>query len=262
MNQSLSSFTVHRLPAFKVLGVWVDAVQIPDVIAQMEHWIQERKYSHFIAVTGMHGVTEAQQDPAFKEILNAADLVVADGMPLVWLGRQQGFILKRRVYGPELMETFCRDSGEKYRHFFYGGAQGVPDRLGHVLEQRYGLNVVGTYSPPFRQLTPEEDVKVVNIINQTEPDILWVGLSTPKQEHWMYGHRNRLHVPVMVGVGAAFDINTGRIREAPYWMRECGLQWLFRLITEPRRLWRRYLIYGSKFTIMVMIESLHLRQFD
>lgn len=249
-------------PGFKVLGVRVNAVQIPDVIAQIEQWIQERQRCHFIAVTGMHGVTEAQQDLTFKRVLNAADLVVPDGMPLVWLGRRHGYGLKRRVYGPELMETFCRETGVKYKHFFYGGVPGVPKRLAKILKQRYGLRVVGMLSPPFRQLTPEEDAEVVALINEAEPDVLWVGLSTPKQERWMYEHRDRLWVPVMVGVGAAFDVLSGRKREAPLWMREHGLQWLFRLLSEPRRLWRRYLIYGSKFVFMVTLEMLRLKRFD
>jgi len=241
---------------FKVLGVRVNAVQIPDVIAQVENWIAERYQCHFVAVTGMHGVTEAQHDPHFKQILNSSDLVVPDGRPLVWLGRHHGYPLERRVYGPELMQTLCSATGSKYRHFFYGGASGVAALIGQVLERKYKIDVVGKYSPPFRPLSTKEDEEVVSLINAARPDVLWVGLSTPKQEQWMYEHKDRLFVPVVVGVGAAFDLNSGRSRQAPNWMQEHGLEWFFRLLQEPRRLWRRYLIYGSEFAYRIVLELL------
>jgi N-acetylglucosaminyldiphosphoundecaprenol N-acetyl-beta-D-mannosaminyltransferase len=251
-----------EIPKFKTLGVQVNAVQIPDVITRMEHWISERTACHFIAVTGMHGVTEAQHDKLFKQILNSADLVVPDGMPLVWIARRHGHRLKRRVYGPELMQTFGRDTGAKYRHFLYGGMPGVPELLGKTLTEKFGMNIVGEYSPPFRALTEKEDEEVLARIHATRPDVLWVGLSTPKQERWMYAHRPALQVPVVVGVGAAFDVNSGRTKQAPVWMREHGLEWSFRLVTEPRRLWKRYLIYGSEFAWKVTSELLALRSFE
>jgi N-acetylglucosaminyldiphosphoundecaprenol N-acetyl-beta-D-mannosaminyltransferase len=244
------------------LGVRVHAVQIPDVIAQMECWISEGQRCHFIAVTGMHGVTEAQHDPCFKEILNSADLVVPDGMPLVWLGRRHGHRLRRRVYGPELMQTFCRRTGPEYRQFFYGGTPSVLGLLSTLMESKYNTNVVGSYSPPFRPLSKDEDEEIVALIHAAKPDVLWIGLSTPKQERWMHEHRPKLQVPVVVGVGAAFDLNSGRTRQAPSWMRERGLEWSFRLFQEPRRLWRRYLIYGSEFVWNVVSELLSLRRFD
>ena len=233
--------------SFTVLGVRVDAVQIPDVIELMERWIAARSACHFIAFTGMHGISETQYDPSFKQILNSADLVVADGMPLVWLGRWHGYAMRRRVYGPELMETFCRKTGPLYRHYFYGGGPGVADRLAEILKQRYGVRTVGTYSPPFRPLTEEEKVEVDRRIQAAAPDVVWVGMSTPKQERWMYEHRPRLTVPLMAGVGAAFDFIAGTVKQAPAWMQENGLEWFFRLVQEPRRLWRRYLVFGSKF---------------
>jgi len=247
---------------FNVLGVRVHAVQIPGVIGQMERWISEADRSHFIAVTGMHGVTEAQHDSFFKKILNSADLVVPDGMPLVWLGRWHGHSLERRVYGPELMQTFCQETASKYRHYLYGGMPGVPELLGGILKERYRINVVGQFSPPFHALTPEEDEEIVGQIHQAQPDILWIGLSTPKQERWMYEHRPKLRVPVVVGVGAAFDLNSGRAVQAPRWMRENGLEWSFRLVQEPGRLWRRYILYGSEFLWNVAAELLALRKFE
>jgi N-acetylglucosaminyldiphosphoundecaprenol N-acetyl-beta-D-mannosaminyltransferase len=250
------------IPNFSVLGVRVDSVQIQDTIRIIESWIQESGRSRYIAVTGMHGVSEAQRDPAFKIALSSADLIVPDGMPLVWLGRIRGFKrLKRRVYGPELMETFCRQTGDKYRHFFYGGAPGVADMLAKVEHERYGIQVAGTYCPPFCRLTPEEENEVQSIVNQASPDVLWIGLSTPKQETWMYEHRGKIGVPVMLGVGAAFDLNTGRLKQAPVWMRENGLEWFFRLIAEPRRLWRRYIINGSEFAWNVFLEIFGMKTF-
>ena len=249
-------------PVFKVLGVRVNAVQIPDVIYRMENWIAERKACHFIAVTGMHGVMEAQHDPRFKGILNEADLVVPDGMPLVWLGHHHGYSLRRRVYGPELMDTFCRMTGLKYSHYLYGGKRAVATELAGVFKRKYGISIVGSYSPPFRPLSEEEDEQIVSRINVIGPDVIWVGLSTPKQERWMHEHRKKLRAPVVLGVGAAFDLNTGRLRQAPSWMREHGLEWLYRLLREPKRLWRRYLIYGSQFTWNVSLELLHMKKFD
>jgi N-acetylglucosaminyldiphosphoundecaprenol N-acetyl-beta-D-mannosaminyltransferase len=249
---------------YNVLGVRVHAVQIPAVVSDMAKWIDERRASRFIAVTGMHGVIEAHHDSRFRDVLNHADLVVADGMPLVWLGRIKGHALKRRVYGPELMSTFCKQtSAKRYRHFFYGGAPGVADELAARFASRFpGILPVGTYCPPFREPTEEEDTEVIATINRSRADIVWVGLSTPKQERWMFDHRARLDAPVLVGVGAAFDFHTKRIAQAPEWMRENGLEWFFRLVHEPRRLWKRYLVFGSEFVFCVLLELTGLKKFD
>ena len=251
-----------QMPVFRVLGVRVNAIQISGVIAVMEEWIRRHTCPHYVAVTGMHGVMEAQQTLSFKAILEEASLVVPDGMPLVWMGRLHGFRMPRRVYGPELMETFFKVTGERYSHFFYGGTEGVADQLACKMKESYGIRVAGTFTPPFRQLTAKEEWEIVGTIRSTAPDVLWVGLSTPKQEKWMWAFRDRLAVPVMVGVGAAFDFHTGRARQAPMWMREHGLEWFFRLISEPRRLWRRYLIYGPRFIWNVNLEILRLKKFN
>jgi N-acetylglucosaminyldiphosphoundecaprenol N-acetyl-beta-D-mannosaminyltransferase len=267
IEEERSSQTAGSAPAeFSVLGVRVHAVQIPTVIQQMRHWIAQREGCHYIAVTGMHGITEAQHDAGFKKVLNDASLVVPDGMPLVWIGRARGQRLRRRVYGPELMRTFCRETGAAgcdYRHFLYGGDAGVPEQLGKVLETSCpGMRVVGSYSPPFRSLSGDEDAEIVAMINNARPDVLWVGLSTPKQEKWMYEHRDRLHVPVIVGVGAAFDFLSSRKKQAPAWMQENGLEWMFRLLQEPGRLWRRYILGGAKFAFLVGLELLGLRRVE
>lgn len=250
--------------SFHVLGVRVDAVQILDVVAQMEQWIESREHCRYIAVTGMHGVTEAQHNTGFRQILNSADLVVPDGMPLVWLGRLRGFSLPRRVYGPELMMTFCQQTASKgRRHFFLGGTPDLPERLSESLRRRIPeLQIAGTFSPSFGRVTPEEDEAIVAMINATNPDVVWVGLSEIKQDTWMYEHRGKLNAPALVGIGAAFDFLAGTKRQAPEWMRENGLEWLFRLLQEPRRLWRRYLVYGSEFLVLVFLEQLGIRKFE
>jgi len=153
------------------------------------------------------------------------------------------------------METVCRSTGGTYRHFFYGGGPGIAEVLADSLKQRYGIVVAGTYCPPFRPLTDKELNDVRSRIEATVPDILWVGLSTPKQEKWMNQNRAQLSVPVMLGVGAAFDFNCGKSRQAPRWMRENGLEWLFRLTTEPKRLWRRYLLLVPKAPSLALLES-------
>jgi N-acetylglucosaminyldiphosphoundecaprenol N-acetyl-beta-D-mannosaminyltransferase len=245
------------IPSFRVLGVRVNAVQIPDIIAVIERWVRERDATNYIAVTGMHGVAESRNDPRFRDILNAAGLVIPDGMPLVWLGRLQGHsALKRRTPGAEVMEAVFQATGSKYSHFFYGGVPGIADLLAKTEHERHGIRVAGTYCPPFRPLTEAEEKEVQAMVRAANPDILWVGLSTPKQEKWMHEHRDKIQVPVMLGVGAAFDMNTGRLKRAPRWMQNSGLEWLFRLVIEPRRLWRRYLIEGSRFAWAVWLEHI------
>jgi N-acetylglucosaminyldiphosphoundecaprenol N-acetyl-beta-D-mannosaminyltransferase len=252
-----------RRESFGVLGTQVEALQIPDVIRQMEMWICQRDQSHFVAVTNVHVVMEARHDAYFRRVLDSADLRVPDGMPLIWVGRLRGHSLPRRVYGPDLLLDFCRETHEKsYRHFFYGGAPGVSHALGERLRARFPhLKIAGAYSPPFRRLTPQEDAMQIAMINQAAPDVLWVGLGCPKQERWIYEHRHLLHVPVAVGVGQAFDIHSGRSKQAPNWLREHGFEWLYRLAAEPRRLWRRYLVYNSKFMICESLELLGLNWF-
>jgi N-acetylglucosaminyldiphosphoundecaprenol N-acetyl-beta-D-mannosaminyltransferase len=246
------------IPEYSVLGTRINAVQIPGVIAQMQDWIARRDACRYIAVTGMHGVTEAKHDPQLRAALAYASLVVPDGMPLVWLGRHHGFALPRRVYGPELMLRFWQQTrSAHYRHFFYGGAPGIADALaGKFVREFPGHQICGTLSPPYRELTPDEDQEICTVISRSKPDIVWVGLGTPKQERWMRDHQDRLTAPVLVGVGAAFDFHSGRMRGAPAWMGNHGLEWLFRLAQEPRRLWRRYLLRGSEFAALAILELL------
>lgn len=244
--------------SFSVLNVRVDAVQIPEVIARIESWIRERESCHYIAVTGMRGLTESQRDTTIEGVLNSADLVVPDGMPLVWIGRLRGYPLLRRVYGPELMLEFCEATARKgYRHFLYGGSPESCKRLARTLRRQFpGISIVGSCSPPFRPLTERENAELDEIINRASPDIFWVGLSTPKQERWMHDHQAHIRAPVLIGVGAAFDINSGTKKRAPQWMREHGLELLFDLVQEPRCLWHRYLFCGWRLVSLVGLEFL------
>lgn len=244
-----------------VLGLRVDAVQIDQVIEQMIKWIQEDSRCHYIVHASQHNFTEAQHDEEFKKAINSADLSVPDGMSIVRLARARGFNLKRRVYGPELMELFCRKYGHKFRHFFYGGLPGVAEKLSGILKGRYGIQVAGFYSPALHKKRFKEDESIIKMINDSGADVLWVGLGVPKQEYWMYDHKDRLNVSVILGVGAAFDYVSGVNKMPPRWIQEYGFEWLFRLLSEPRRLWHRYLVYGPKFYWYIILERLKLRKF-
>lgn len=241
-----------------ILGVNVSAINVETALRVIEGWISRRE-PHYVCVTGVHGIMESQRDTELQQIHNAAGLVTPDGMPLVWLSRLMGFPHVRRVYGPDLMLALCERSAKRgYRHFFYGGADGVPEKLAARLQARFpGLRVVGSYSPPFRPLTPEEDREIVDRITAAQADIVWVGISTPKQERWMAEHFGRLSAPVLVGAGAAFDFHAGLKKQAPRWMQKSGLEWSFRLMSEPRRLWRRYLVNNPFFLWLIFLQALN-----
>jgi len=246
---------------YSILGVPLKAIEITDLVARMERWIDGGERGHCITFANVHVLMEAQRDQAFHQILlDNAVLNVPDGMPLIWLGRTLGFDLKRRVYGPELMSAFCETAARKgYRHFFYGGAPGVPEQLASNIKKQYpGSSVAGMFSPPFRPMTQAEDNDIVARINEARPDVLWLGLGCPKQEKWAYEHRSRLHVPIIASVGQAFDIHAERVKQAPSWMREGGLEWFYRLVTNPRRLWKRYLVYNSQFVFLLARERIGL----
>jgi N-acetylglucosaminyldiphosphoundecaprenol N-acetyl-beta-D-mannosaminyltransferase len=243
------------LPSFEIFGIRVHAIEMADTMEQLRSWIDNpQSNARFVAVTAMHGVAEARQNGAFRHILNSADLVVADGTPLVWIGRVKGRHMRHRVSGCDLVDNFCRESGGTYRHFFYGGTHGAAESLARTLRDKFGIIIAGTYTPPFRPLTDAEEAELAAMVEEASPDVLWVGLSSPKQESFMYEHRGRLKVPLMLGVGAAFDLNSGNVRRAPVWMRDHGLEWLFRLASEPRRLWKRYLLTIPKAVWFVCLE--------
>ncbi len=244
-----------------ILGVGVDAVTMDDVIAHVTRWIAEHQ-SGFICVTSAHGIIECQGDPHLRAIHDRAALVVPDGMPIVLMARWLGHPQTAQVYGPALMQRLSELSVERgYRQFYYGGAPGVADALRERLMRTLpGLKVVGTLTPPFRPMTRDEDAAAVELINACQPDILWVGLSTPKQEFWMDAHLGRLEVPVMIGVGAAFDFLSGTKPLPPAWIRRTPLQWLWRLASEPRRLWRRYIRIVPSFLWKAGLQLVYARR--
>jgi N-acetylglucosaminyldiphosphoundecaprenol N-acetyl-beta-D-mannosaminyltransferase len=259
----MSNIDYPMVPKANVLGVGVSAIDL----AQGTKLILEavrRNQKGYVAVTGVHGVSEAQADSDFRRILNSAFLNTPDGMPMTWVGRLQGFKKMDRVYGPDLMLELCAASTDGgVRHFFYGGAPGVAEALRLSLESRFpGVRICGTYTPPFRPLNPEEESDLATQISSLRPDIFWVGLSTPKQERFMAAYLHKLSVKIMIGVGAAFDIHSGRVRQAPYWMQRSGLEWLFRLIQEPGRLWKRYLIKNPLFLARIFAQFTGLRRYS
>lgn len=251
------------IPRTNILGVGVSAVNMNTAVAAIEGWI-ERRETHYVCVANVHTITECQTSPDFRRLHNQASMVTPDGMPLVWISRLKGARQVQRVYGPDLLLAVCEVSSRKgYRQYFYGGAEGVPERLAAALADRCpGLQVAGVESPPFRSLTDEEDRAAVERINAAKPDIVWVGLGAPKQERWMAAHYGRLKAPVIVSVGAAFDFHAGVKKQAPRWMQRSGLEWLHRLASEPRRLWKRYLINNPWFLWLVFLQLSGIKNYS
>jgi N-acetylglucosaminyldiphosphoundecaprenol N-acetyl-beta-D-mannosaminyltransferase len=240
----------------------VSAIDMTSALAEIERWAETRE-RHYVCVTGVHGVMESRRDAGLRAVHNAAGMVTPDGMPLVWLSRWKALAHVSRVYGPDLMLAVCARSLERgWRHFLYGGAPGVPELLMGRLQALFpGISIVGAHSPPFRALTLAEDAALVERIDESGADVVWVGLGTPKQERWMSEHIGRLAAPVLIGVGAAFDFHAGLKPQAPNWMRQSGLEWLFRLGSEPRRLWRRYCVNNPLFVWNVLLQTIGARRF-
>lgn len=236
-----------------VLGVEVSAVDPDEAVSVIDKWI-ESDAKEYVCVTGVHGVMESQADQELLRIHNAAGMTTPDGMPLVWCSRYAGANWVKRVYGPDLVLRVCQDSmAHGWRHYFYGAGPGVAEQVAQRLSKEFnGLSIVGTYSPPFRELTDDEVYEIAKTINASGANIVWVGLSTPKQERWMDRLRPLLDAQVLLGVGAAFDIHAGLLRQAPQWMQRSGLEWLFRLTMEPGRLWRRYLKANPQFVWRIL----------
>ncbi len=251
-----------QIEKFNVLGVAVSAMNL-EIATQSVLDACSTRTKGYVCVTGVHGVTEAQSDESFRTILNGAFLNTCDGMPLVWEGRRAVGPWVQRVYGPDLMLKIMEATRDgKYTHFFYGGAPGVADALKAAMESRFpGVNVVGTYCPPFRPLNADEESELLALISEKKPDLFWVGLSTPKQERFMSAFLPKLETTVMFGVGAAFDFHTGRMSEAPRWMMRCGLQWLHRLCSDPKRLWKRYGIIVPTYLFRIFLQRTGLKKY-
>ncbi len=245
------------VPRVNVMGVGIHAVNAESAMAAVFKATETPGFTGYVTVTGVHGVIESQDDEALRQIHNRSFLSVPDGVPMVWVGRAHGHREMRQVAGPDFMPlVFARGIAQGKRHFVWGGGPGVVDTLKAKLEERHpGVQIVGAVTPPFRPLTPDEELELVAQINAVRPHLFWVGLSTPKQERFMSGflarHRDALdlseHGMVMLGVGAAFDFQAGLVREAPRWLRGSGFEWLYRLLTEPRRLGPRYLRNNPRF---------------
>lgn len=243
-----------------ILGVGVSTISMDQTLETVSGWIEERK-GRYIICRDVHGLILCQKDNELRHLHNDAGLVTPDGMPLVWLLRKAGYAHVSRVYGPDLMLALARKTG--YRHYFYGGALGIPERLSNALKSKFpNIDIAGSYSPPFRSLSEEEDEKLSTLIRESKPDIVWVGLGTPKQEQWMASHVNRLNGAVLIGVGAAFDFHAGTIKQAPRWIQRSGFEWLFRLIVEPRRLWRRYLTVIPLFILHAFLQATGLKNYS
>src|SRR6266404_846188 len=251
------------LPRVNILGVGVHAVDMLRAVHLVDSAVSQGRKG-YVCVTGVHGIMEAQKDTDFEAILNHSLLTTPDGMPTVWVGRLKGFSQMRQVTGPNFMLRVCELSVEKgYTHFFYGGVEGVADQLKGELTRRLpGLNVVGTYTPPFRPLNRSESAELQLQISNLRPDFFWVGLSTPKQERFMEEYLPKLETKLMVGVGAAFDIHTGRVKESPNWVKNTDLQWLHRLLQEPGRLWKRYLLNNPAFVYKMTLQLLGLTKYE
>lgn len=249
----------------RVVSVAISKTSYAEVVDLCRQWVEDRRQpggspavARYICVTSVHGIITARDDSRFAHILNSADIATPDGMPVVWALRSFGERNQQRVYGPTLMLDLCRSAAEHgHRIYLYGGREETLDTLVKRLKVQFpALQLAGAFSPPFRPLTEAEKLAVRDRILQSDADIIFVGISTPKQEQWMY--ENRAHFPgvTLLGVGAAFDFHAGRVKQAPAWLQRHGLEWLFRLTMEPARLWRRYLLTTPRFLPLWLMQKL------
>jgi N-acetylglucosaminyldiphosphoundecaprenol N-acetyl-beta-D-mannosaminyltransferase len=246
---------MHRV---NILGVGVSAINAQMAVDTIDGWIARREPNYVIAVPA-HCIVECLKDERLRAIYNRAGMVTPDGRPIAWITRLMGHRHVEQVRGSDLMmAVFRRSVNAGYRHFLYGGwPPVVVERLALKLSQRFpGVQIIGTYAPPFRSLTTEEDHHVIEMINATQPDIVWIGLGAAKEEFWAEAHVGKIVAPVLVGVGAAFDFHSGVKTEAPRWMIRAGLEWFFRLLTEPRRLGPRYLRDNPIFVWNILLQAL------
>jgi N-acetylglucosaminyldiphosphoundecaprenol N-acetyl-beta-D-mannosaminyltransferase len=253
----------RRPPRANVLGVGISRVNLSSAVATMAGWL-DRGEQGYVCIRDAHGVVLSQEDPEFRRIHNDAGMVTPDGMPLVWFCRALGYREVGRVYGPDLMCAVLADPKlRQRRHFLLGGAPGVAESLAEALKQRFpGFNVVGIYAPPPEDTSTGVDQKSLAAIAEARAEFVWVGLGSPKQERWMARHHSYVCATAMIGVGAAFDFLSGRKAQAPRWIRSSGLEWIFRLMTEPRRLAGRYLRTVPAFLLLAALAATGLRRFS
>jgi len=241
----------------EVSNIKINPVQIPQVIKIMSNWINEKSFGNYIVIANAYDFFCGIKSKVIRESMNSSSLTVPDGFSLLLFCRLYGYPLKKRVCGPDLMAKFLEFSQKRgYSHFFYGSTEKVLQKLEQNIRKTYPkIRIVGKFSPPFRNLTSEEKANIIEMINHSKTDVLWVGLGCPKQQLWMYENRDKIHVPIMLGVGAAFDFLANTKPRAPKWMQDKGLEWLFRLTREPQRLWSRYLV-GNIIFVGILLKEL------
>lgn len=241
-----------------IAGTGISDVSLEETMALFSEWI-ERSEKKRICVTPVNCVVWANRSPQLRHIYNEADLTLCDGVPLLWAARFTGSRLKGRVTGLDLLPFFSAVAAQKgYRMFFLGAKPGVGDYLAEQLARRHpGIQICGTYAPPMmKTFTPEENEKMIGLVNRAKPDVLWVSFTAPKQDFWIYEHFHRLNAKVMLGVGGSFEVTAGLIDRAPRWMQRAGTEWLYRLIKEPKRLWRRYLLEAPQILSMLLKQRM------
>lgn len=256
-HNSVIKLWVNREGA-KVIDTYIDALSWGEILARITGWARAKE-SRYVCVCNVHSVITANGDTEFKRVLDQADMATPDGMPVAWMLRKQGYAGQERISGPELMWKYCElAAGTGDGVYLYGSTHKTLQLLTSKLKNEFpNLKISGSYSPPFRNLSAEEDEEIINSINSSGAGVVFVSLGCPKQEKWMEAHRNRVHA-VMIGVGAAFGFHAGTLQRAPLWMQKCGVEWLHRLCSEPRRLWKRYLVTNTLFIIGAGIQLMQI----
>jgi N-acetylglucosaminyldiphosphoundecaprenol N-acetyl-beta-D-mannosaminyltransferase len=240
-----------------IIGAAIDTLSWDAALSRISAW-SDRNESRYVCICNVHSVVTATQNTKFGSVVNEADMATPDGAPVAWMLRRLGHIGQQRINGPDLMRKYCEQAQTRAEPiFFYGSSEQTLAKLKvKLLENFPNLNIAGAISPPFRKLTQEEDAAIVEQINATSAGVVFVSLGCPKQELWMAAHRGKINA-VMIGVGAAFDYHAGTIKRAPKWMQDCGLEWFYRLVSEPRRLWKRYLMTNTLFLLGAARQLLH-----
>ena len=243
------------IPTVNILGVDIAAINMKWLLSFTRKHIKDLS-GDYICVSNVHTTVTSYEDASYRNVQNGGIMAIPDGGPLSTVGRKRGAKKMARTTGPSYMGEILKISVEQgWKHYFYGSTQETLDKLKVELEKSYpGLQIVGMYSPPFRPLSAEEDQDIVEAINLASPDFLWIGLGAPKQEKWMAAHQGKVK-GLMVGVGAAFDYYAGNIKRAPGWMQKMNLEWLYRLMQDPKRLWKRYVSTNSKFIWNAMVRG-------
>jgi len=251
-----------RRQVARVLNAPIDVITWDGALSQLNTWAINHE-SRYVCICNVHSVVTASQEAEFCRVVNEADMATPDGAPVAWMLRKLGHVNQKRINGPDLMWKYCAESqGRNESAFFFGST----DKTLAILQTKLlasfpNVKIAGAISPPFRALTPEEDDAIVAQINASGAGVVWVSLGCPKQELWMAAHRGRINA-VMIGVGAAFDYHAGTIKRAPKWMQDCGLEWFHRLVSEPRRLWKRYLVTNTLFVIGAARQLLRVKLQD